>query len=64
MLYSWGTGINIGQFQIPFSFKLPDNLPGSYDERVPGIDDNEYKAVIAYKVKAESLASGLKLKHT
>lgn len=47
-----------GQYQFPFSFQLPDGLPGDFEEqrRVNGTDS--YRASIRYTLTAECQAPG------
>ena len=40
-----------GQYVVPFSFKLPENIPGTYNVRVEGRDGKEYPLKIAYTVE-------------
>lgn len=43
--------IKAGQYQIPFSFKLGDNIPGSYESSANKYNSH-HTAYISYEVKA------------
>jgi len=46
-LYSIGGSLPPGQYQFPFSFQLPDNIPGSFD-----LTQSGYSARVRYSLAA------------
>ena len=52
VIYSWPAGIRKGQFSLPFSFILPNNIPGSFH-----FSEGSTKADIIYNFQAVVLSS-------
>jgi len=57
-IYSWNQpSIPAGQYCIPFSFVLPQNIPGSYKDNWGNAIFEDGYGLIAYKLKAELISS-------
>lgn len=49
LLYNWPSGLKAGGYSLPFSFQLPDNIPGSFLYHLPEtIWSKKIKANISY----------------
>lgn len=51
MAYSSSKNLTEGQYVIPFSFKLPENIPGTYHLRTIDSDGKEHPLRICYTVE-------------
>lgn len=49
--YSAGKNLEAGQYVVPFSFKLPDDIPGTYHLGLIGENGQEYPLRICYTVE-------------
>lgn len=51
LAYTASKNFTPGQYVIPFSFKLPENIPGSFHIKTAGKDGKEYPLRISYTVE-------------
>ena len=51
MAYQASKDLTAGQYVVPFSFKLPENIPGTLFMKTQGADGKEYPLRICYTVE-------------
>ncbi|OMJ94133.1 hypothetical protein SteCoe_2770 [Stentor coeruleus] len=57
-LYNWPTGLKAGGYSLPFSFQLPEDIPGSFLYHVPqSFLEQKRKASIKYFLQSKLLTS-------